>query len=166
MSWRSRLPMVPGEVLDSASAHHQPLGGEERGLHFGVPAVAANRTAGGHDAVIGKPWPLAGAHERADRTRGPRAAGQPGDVAVGGHFARRNPADGLECAGREFSRCGHGRQRGGCASASPSGRPSASGSFVPVSAASVGATSAGVAADGYRPGAMPAPKKTTGTCVS
>ncbi len=87
--------MVAGEVLNPAATHHQAFGSEQRRLHLGVPAIAAECTPFCHDPVVGQAGPTAGPHECADRTRGPRSASQGGDVAVGRHLARRDPAHGL-----------------------------------------------------------------------
>ena len=107
-----------------------------------VPAESAPR----RNHPVGRDIrPASLAHDVADRSRCPGTPGHFGDVAVGGDTPGRDASDNrqdprLECIGRGLRPArGSPRQR----SASFSGRPSAFGSGMPTSVASVGATSAG-----------------------
>lgn len=119
------------------------LGGEPRPLDVGGATESANQPSGGDHAVVGQARFGGAAHEIAHRARGPRLPGKPGEVAVGAHLARRNA--------REQSQYAPAKDRGGAqrTTASDNTRPSARGSTMPVSRASVGAISAGDAVVRY-----------------
>ncbi len=124
----------------TSPSHRDPLGREQRRFELRVRAVAADPAVGGDDAVIGEPRCLGGPHEIADGARRAWFARQLRDIAVGGDAAGRNAADDDHDASRESR---HDDQR---TTASLNTRPFVWVSVTPVSDASVGTMSTGLAA--------------------
>lgn len=134
---------------DSRPGEFYPFQLQHATLARFVAAVATETTPGSHHPVAWNVWPFAGAHDVPDRASRARSSGEFGDVAVGRHPPPRDSPDEAEYARREICRVPlhlaeeDGRTALESETADVSAVPCACGMVMPLSAASVGARSAG-----------------------
>ena len=83
-------------MADAREAHFHALMTQESTFPLEIAAESAEGATGADDAMAWDAGIAAFAHDVADRPVCARAAGERGDVTVGGDAARRNPADGSQ----------------------------------------------------------------------
>src|SRR5581483_11759357 len=150
-------PSNAAEIAHPLAADDHPFGGQERAFQQLTAAVPAEAAAGRDDAVTRNVRPPAVPHDIAHGARRARTSRHRRDITVGGDAAGRNPPNDHQDAGtKPVGRGFHfsWRADGGCDPVVVIGAvravrrtwPATSFISTPHSAASVGATSAGVTA--------------------
>src|SRR5688500_10199295 len=90
---RGACPAPGGEFLYAIAGDEDPFGAQQLALELKVAAEAAQTSAGRDHPMTWYRLRSAFPHDVPDRARRSRAARRRGDVAVGGHPARRDAPD-------------------------------------------------------------------------